>query len=333
MSGGDVSVVVCAHDESRWNEIRAALDSLAAQTVKPREVIVVVDHNPKLLERIRAELGARAIENTEAPGLGGARNTGVAAASGSVVAFLDDDAVASPEWLAQLSDPYREEDVAGVGGSAEPLWFAARPSWFPPEFDWVVGCSYLGMPQEAQEVRNLFGCNMSYRRELVRALGGFRLGYGCDETELCIRLRQRWPEKKLLYVPAASIAHHVPAGRTSFRRFVSRCYFEGGSKAVVSKLVGRAPGLSSEYRYTLTVLPRGVWRGVSEFLGHGDVGGLGRAAAIVAGLLSTTTGYVVGSLFSARAARRRGWTGGRLTDSDDLHGGQDSTQPLARLQR
>jgi O-antigen biosynthesis protein len=305
----DISVVVCAHDEARWPEITAAVRSLDAQTLAPREIIFVVDHNPALLARIQRELEVRAIANVESKGIRGARNTGVAAASGSVVAFLDDDAVASPDWLAQLAEPYEDESVAGVGGSAKPLWESARPRWFPPEFDWVVGCSYLGQPTRAQEVRNLFGCNMSFRRELVVALGGFRIGYSCDETELCIRLGQRWPEKRIIYLPQASILHHVPTNRTRFRRFLWRCYFEGGSKAVVSRLVGRSSGLSSELSYTLRVLPLGIWRGILSSLRHGDIGGLARAGAIVAGLLSTVAGYAIGMITIKRAARRRGWVG------------------------
>jgi GT2 family glycosyltransferase len=304
-----ISVVVCAHDERRWNELQAAVRSLELQTLPPHEVIVVVDHNDALLERVRAELAVKAIANTEARGLGGARNSGVQAASGSVVAFLDDDAVASPGWLARLSEAYAQADVAGAGGSAQPLWDGTRPGWFPPEFDWVVGCSYLGMPETVQEVRNLFGCNMSYRRELLEALGGFRLGYGCDETELCIRLRQRWPEKRLLYIPEASVLHRVGASRMRLGRFISRCYFEGGSKAVVSRLVGRQRALSEEYRYTRRVLPAGIRRGMLEFLRRGRVAGLAEAAVVVLGLASTAAGYAAGSLRTGRAARRRGWSG------------------------
>jgi glycosyltransferase involved in cell wall biosynthesis len=306
----EISVVVCAHDSARWEALRAALRSLEEQVLQPREVIVVVDHNPDLLGRARTELsGVRVIENTDIAGLGGARNSGIAASSGSVVAFLDDDAVASPEWLRALMERYGDVDVAAVGGSAEPMWEGERPAWFPPEFDWVLGCSFLGMPEKAQDVRNLFGCNMSFRRELLDELGGFRLGYGCDETELCIRLTQRWPKKKLLYMPEAKVFHHVPASRTRIRRFVSRCYFEGGSKAVVTRLVGAGIGLASEYRYTVSVLPAGVRRGLADFFRRGDPYGLARAAAIVTGLTATTAGYVVGSLFTTRAAKERGWSG------------------------
>jgi glycosyltransferase involved in cell wall biosynthesis len=304
-----VSVVVCAYDERRWDDIRRALSSLESQLVKPQEVIVVVDHNERLLDRIRSEYPVTAVANTKTPGLGGARNSGVAVASGSIVAFLDDDAVASHEWLARLLEPYQDEAVAAVGGSAKPRWMAPTPSWFPPEFLWVIGCSYYGMPERREEVRNVFGCNMSFRRECLNELGGFRLGYSCDETELCIRLRQRWPEKKIVYEPAATIDHTVPEDRLRLSRFIRRCYFEGGSKAVVSRLVGTGQGLSSEYQYTRRILPRGIRRGAMDYATRRDVSGLGRAGAIVAGLLATAAGYVVGNLSFERSARKRGWTG------------------------
>jgi glucosyl-dolichyl phosphate glucuronosyltransferase len=305
----EISVVICAHDSSRWTELGAALASVEEQTLKPHEIIVVVDHNDDLLHRVRAELGVPAIENSQTRGLGGARNSGFAASSGSVVAFLDDDAVASPEWLSRLAERYGDPTVAAVGGSAEPLWAQGRPPWFPREFDWVVGCSYLGMPETSQEVRNLFGCNMSFRRQMLSALGGFRLGYGCDETEFCIRLRQRWPEQKVLYVPEAKIFHRVPEHRTHLRRFLSRCYFEGGSKAVVSRLVGAGQALSSEYRYTREVLPLGVRRGLGEFVRGGDISGLARAATVIAGLLTATAGYAAATVATTKAARVRGWSG------------------------
>jgi len=308
VTGTAISVVVCAHDERRWQELEAAVRSVQRQTLRPREVIVVVDGNERLLERAQAGLpDAVVTANSATPGLGGARNSGIGAASGSIVAFLDDDAVATPEWLALLSDGYRDPAVAGVGGSIAPIWEQARPRWFPRECDWVVGCSYLGMPVIRQEVRNLHGCNMSFRREVLEQLGGFRLGYGCDETELCIRLRQRWPVKKLLYAPEAMVLHNVPHGRCCFRRFLARCYFEGGSKAVVSRLVGVGVGLSAEYRYTRAVLPRGVRQGIRDLVRRRDPSGLQRAAAIVAGLTSTAAGYVAGSVTTERAARRRGF--------------------------
>jgi GT2 family glycosyltransferase len=307
------AVVVCAHDEARWNDLQRAVASLDRQTLQPAEIVVVVDHSPRLFALARERFAdAIVVENGGRPGLGEARNTGVASSSAPVVAFLDDDAIASERWLALLAEPYADADVAGVGGSIRADWAGGRPQWFPAEFDWVVGCSYRGMPESVADVRNLLGCNMSFRREVVRELGQFQLGYGCDETELCIRLRQRWPSRRLTYVPAASVSHRVPAARGRFAYFVRRCFFEGGSKAVVSKLVGAADGLSTEVGYTRHVLPRAVRRGVADCVLRRDSNGIARACAVVAGLVVTATGYLIGHLTASRAARRRGWSGRRV---------------------
>ncbi|MDQ6816397.1 MAG: glycosyltransferase [Actinomycetota bacterium] len=312
----DVSVVICAYDDRRWGQLEAAVRSVAEQRYRAAETIIVVDHNSSLLARARARFAAATVvENSRQPGLCGTRNSGIEAASGSVVAFLDDDAIASPGWLEMLVEQYADRTVAGVGGGIEPVWEAGRPRWFPAEFDWVVGCSYRGMPQVAQEVRNLFGCNMSFRRELLNTIGGFRLGYSCDETELCIRMHQQWPSRKLVYVPAGNALHHVTSERARLRYFLARCYFEGGSKAVVSRLVGAGPGLSSERTYIRETLREAVWRCAWDFLKRGDLDALARATTIVAGLATTSLGYMAGGLFTTRAARHRGWSGEALTRS------------------
>jgi hypothetical protein len=171
---------------------------------------------------------------------------------------------------------------------------------------------------------------MSFRRDVLAALGGFRLGYGCDETELCIRLRQRWPERKLLYVPEAKVLHYVPANRTRIRRFVTRCYFEGGSKAVVSRLVGPSAALSSEYRYAQTILPMGVRRGIGDFVRRREPHGLARAALIAAGLASTTAGYAAASVSVTRAARERGWSGDGALMMRWRKGPRESSQGVER---
>lgn len=304
----DVSVVICAYTEDRWDDLVAAVESVQRQHILPRETIVVVDHNPRLLERVRAEIsGVVTVENTGTRGLGGGRNTGVATAQGGVIAFLDDDAMAAPDWLEQLVAGYEDGDVLGVGGAPHPLWRGGRPKWFPDEFNWVVGCAYRGMPETAMAVRNLFGCNMSYRRQVFETIGGFRLGYGCDETEFCIRARQHWPHKVLLYRPEARVYHQVPTSRSCWRYFFSRCYFEGRSKAVLSWLLGAKDGLSSERTYTLRVLPRGIMRGVADAIVRRDYAGLARAAAIAAGLAITTAGYLTGKVSVADAARERGY--------------------------
>ncbi len=108
-----------------------------------------------------------------------------------------------------------------------------------------------GCRRSRPTVRNLVGANMSFRREALVEVGGFRhelgrvgtIPAGCEETDLCIRIRQRWPKGRILYDPAAVVDHLVPAGRgercaTSARR----CRGEGRSKAVLAGLVGSAVG-------------------------------------------------------------------------------------------
>jgi cellulose synthase/poly-beta-1,6-N-acetylglucosamine synthase-like glycosyltransferase len=302
----DIAVVVCAHDERRWDSLRLSLDSLQRQSLGPPETVVVIDHNSALLGRAEKELGVKVVPNTDRRGLGGARNSGIAATTAPVVAFLDDDAVALPDWLRLVAAEYESPDVAGVGGSIQPLWEDGRPGWFPPEFDWVVGCTFKGMPEVRGEVRNVHGCNMSFRRSVLDELGGFRLGYGCDETELCIRIHQRWAEKTIVYLPEASVFHHVPPDRARVGRFLSRCYFEGGSKAVVAHLVGRSEGLAAERRYTRSVVPAAAARGFRE-LGSGNPAGGARACLILAGVAWATAGYLVASVSVEKAARARGW--------------------------
>jgi glycosyltransferase involved in cell wall biosynthesis len=133
-----ISVVICAYADHRWPQLQEAVESVRGQSRPALETIVVIDHNPALLERARRELaGAAVIENQEPRGLSGARNSGLRIARGAVVAFLDDDAVAEPDWLTWLAAPYAEPQVLGVGGAIEPRWMSTRPAGFPAEFQWV----------------------------------------------------------------------------------------------------------------------------------------------------------------------------------------------------
>jgi GT2 family glycosyltransferase len=295
------SVIICTHSDVRWNLLAAAVASAQRQTRPPVDVVVSVDHNPSLASRVRRELkDVHVVENTGPRGLSGARNAGIASAEGTIVAFLDDDAVASPVWLENLTAHYSDVAVLGVGGSVYPIWDTERPRWFPSEFDWILGCSYRGLPTEPSDVRNVYGGNASYRREIFEEIGGFRSGIGrvgdkplgCEETELCIRARQRWPDRRFIYEPAAAIYHHVPRLRTRFRYLRSRCFAEGRSKARLTRLVGADDGLSSERTYVKRALPAGVATGIWDTLRHRDPYGLCRAGALIAGLGFATAGYL-----------------------------------------
>lgn len=302
----NISVVICAYTEDRWDQICAAVDSVRAQSWPSFEIILVIDHNPALFKRAVATMPDVAVlENQQAQGLSGARNTGAARAKGDLIAFLDDDAVAHEDWLKFLADTYEDPQIAGVGGLTLPRWQTARPAWLPEEFYWVIGCNYKGMAPSGAPVRNLIGANMSFRREAFnRVEGGFVTGIGrtstgrplgCEETEFCIRLAQQAPGTMFVMDHRAMIWHFVSDSRCTVSYYLSRCFAEGISKAQVTASVGSGDGLSAERAYTTRTLPLGVLRGIRDLF-RGDVAGAGRAAAIIAGLGMTASGYLRGKL-------------------------------------
>lgn len=300
------SVVICCYSEKRWDDIVEAVKSLGAQTVAPDEVLLVVDHNPALLERAQATFDAvRIVANTHRRGLSGARNTGVDHATGEIIAFLDDDATADAEWLALLLEPYADPAVAAVGGAAHPVWPAGRaPALLPAELNWVVGCAFTGQPVELAEVRNLMGCTMSFRRDALVRIGGFAeqlgrtaaLPLGCEETELCIRLRQREPDAKILLQPAATVRHRVGADRLDWRYLRRRSWSEGVSKAAISRLVGQQDALSTERSYVGSVIPRALLRSTRDVLRGNRSGGLAAAGGLLLATSAAGAGYVAGRL-------------------------------------
>ena len=309
-----ISVIICAFTEERWYELMAAVESIQQQHTPPCEIIVVIDHNPPLLERARNQIpGIVLLENKELRGLSGARNSGIAVARGTCIAFLDDDAIAEPDWLTWLSNYCEDPYVSGVGGKVEPLWSEKRPPWFPEEFFWITGCSYRGLPETTAVVRNPYGGCTCYRREVFEVVGGFRHGIGRvgkrplggEETELCIRARQHWPQKIFICEPRARIHHRISAYRASWSYFCSRCYAEGLSKASITQYVGAQDTLASERTYVRRTLPQGIVRGLTDTFVQHDLTGLTRAGAIVAGLAMTTTGYLVGRAMLQTAKLKR----------------------------
>ena len=296
-----VSVVIAAFTMERWDDLQEAVASVREQSVRVLETIVVIDHHPGLLDRAQGGLpGVIVIPNVGSKGASGARNTGVAASHGEVVAFLDDDAVASPTWLEALLRHFANPDVVGVGGSVYPLWADSRPRWFPAEFYWVVGTSYQGMPEKATPVRNVWSCNMAIPRRVFDAIEGFRDDFGKvgvrsrpEDTDLCLRAAAAQPGGTWVYEPTGIAGHRVPLKRTTLGYFLHRCLLEGSGKAALAALNGASESTSVERLYTRRVLPEGVARGLRD-AAHGDASGGLRSIAIAAGFSVAVAGFLVG---------------------------------------
>ncbi len=292
----------------RWSDLGAAVRSCEGQTLKPEEIIVVIDHNEQLLERASIEFpGARVVANESTKGLSGARNTGVALSLGDIVAFLDDDAFAETKWLEELIAPMSDLSVAGTGGFVVPHWEGDSAAWFPETFYWILGCSFAGLPTSNSPIRNPIGANMAIRRRVFTSVGGFTSGIGrigltplgCEETELCIRYISHFPEERFMLARAAVVHHRVPMSRLTWHYFWTRCWAEGLSKAAVSSLVGTSAGLAAERRHVLGALPRELCQSFGMLFRHPRTA-LTRSALIVAGTCLAVAGLVRGKVVLRR---------------------------------
>lgn len=295
-----VAVVIPCYTAERWNALLAAISSAESQTFAV-ELIVVVDHNPELATRLRAELGGRVtiLDNRFAQGVSGARNTGAFATEADLVAFLDDDTTAESTWIEQLvaADPQAMSAV-GAGGAIHPDWANGAPSWFPDEFLWAVGATPPQRP--ISQVRNVWGANMLVRRSTFVDVGGFCDAFGKlgdtpepEDTELCLRMNaQAGVQLGWTFVPKAVVRHRVSPERSTFAFYLRRCWSEGAGKAaLVARAEHGAGTLDDEADFVRGALTRGVRHNLAAAV-TGDRAAAGRAAAIVAGIGAAGLGFL-----------------------------------------
>lgn len=294
-----VGVVICAFTDKRWDEIAKGVRCLAAQSVAVDEVVFSIDHNHDLAERVRTELaplidGLQVVE-FDAPGGSnscGARNAGVAALSTDIVCFLDDDAWPEPDWMEELTKAFSDPSVEMAGSRILPEWpDGLTPRWFPPEFNWVVGGSWRGLPSVDADIRNPIGAAMAVRRSALDVVGGFdtNMGHrqgrplGNDETDLALRISEAIPSARIVQRPASVVHHKVTAERMEFRYFTRRCWLEGRSKGQTSDRHGTS-ALGVELAYVAKYLSTGVLGSLATLR-------FGRAFSIIVGFSLTTAGW------------------------------------------
>jgi GT2 family glycosyltransferase len=196
-----ISVVVCSYNGA--HTIRDCLEGLTRLEYPNFEVIVVDDGSTDATAAIASEYPFRLI-GTKKCGLSGARNTGMEAATGEIVAYLDDDAWPDPHWLTFLAATFMTREYAAVGG----------PNIPPPDDGSIADCvaNAPGGPVHVllsdQDAEHIPGCNMAFRKACLEAIGGFdpQFHVAGDDVDVCWRLHQRgWT---LGFSPAAIVWHH-----------------------------------------------------------------------------------------------------------------------------
>jgi GT2 family glycosyltransferase len=300
-------VVICTYTLERWELIARAVESVLAQRVLPRQLIIVVDHNDELLARCRQEWGAgRADSPVEivvaasqfAGRQGSSRNTALLLARADIVSFLDDDAEAAPDWLERLLAVYATHpEAVAVGGAPWPNYGAPRPSWFPLDFDWVFGCHYHSLPGRLAPVRHLIGTSMSVRREAMLAVGGFHAD-DYDDMDLSHRIAHEHGPAAVLYEPRAEVHHYVPPDRMTWSYFWRRCYYVNRNKVAALADMGEGGNLGAELRFAVRVLLAFVPALLATVTGRPER--LRQALAALAGLALAASGYLAGRVRLAR---------------------------------
>ena len=248
----DISVVVCT-----YNRADMLSDTLRSWTtvdrVNYRVELVVVDNNSTdrtrgivqdyqkhLVKELRYVFEAR-------QGLSFARNKGIEAAQGKIIAFVDDDIYFGGNWLKEMVSTFeRHPEIDCVGGNSIPVFEALRPDWLTDDFAMLYGSTLSGDTEKRMIFpEHPFGVNMAFRREVFERVGGFntRLGriqkslLSNEEKEMFYRIDRAGMHTH--YLPKAVVYHRVPEDRMNQQWILTRVFWQGISKVTFNQLVKR----------------------------------------------------------------------------------------------
>jgi glycosyltransferase involved in cell wall biosynthesis len=253
-----ISAIICTHNRDRY--LGLAIDSLLAQEVLDRSnpdfyEVLVVDNGStdRTREVVEARLGDPRLRYVYEPtlGLSVARNRGVQETQADLIAYLDDDAIASPHWLKTLVQTYQNHpQLAIAGGKVTLLWEAdqSSPPWLSGGLAGNLGAYDLGDSFKLIQQPGLTprGLNYSIRRQFLDHIGGFdpnlgRVGKNLLSNEelhmTALALQAGW---QVAYLPEAIVAHHVAPERVKKRWFLDRGWWQGISECYREQLAGEA---------------------------------------------------------------------------------------------
>jgi len=262
----EITVCICTHD--RPDYLRACLDGLARQTASTDNFeIVVVDSFGSPEAAARAAALTQAMPNArlirvDRPGLSLARNAGAHAARGAYIAYIDDDAVAAPDWIARIADAIARSTPppAVLAGRILPAWEQPLPGWWPRRLLGVLSIIEFAGEGEFRSpavptTLEPYGANMVVRRDAMLAVGGFneatgRLGktlLSDEDVQLAWTLQDEG--EPVRYDGSIVVRHSIQASRLHPGWLLRRLYWQGASTVVTRCLLG-------DRRFVARALPR-----------------------------------------------------------------------------
>lgn len=295
-STSTVRIGIPTHDARRLPLLERTISALLSQGVSPASLIVAVDSNPLLQQRLANNWPRATIIATCGKGVSAARNTILHhATAADILLYLDDDVLPQPGWLDHMVGTLRSPGVAAVGGRIVPDYEPGATT-LPPEVLWLVGCTYLGHPSTRGPITRPIGATMGFRRQALLKAGGFDMRYGPvgirktnsnEELALAQLLHRHFGPYSIWYEPDAVVTHFVPVARCTWRYLLHRSWVEGTSK---SEIRHRSPGSLMEYdrKYLSHVLLRHAARYASR-------GELASSARLLSVGLVTGTAYITRS--------------------------------------
>ena len=240
-----VSVVVPTRNRAEYLDVTLA--SLRGQEHAPsHELLVVDDGSTDATVAVAARHGVRVVPATAPGGLNPARNTGIAATAGAVVAFLDDDVWAPPGWLVALAEGVeRHPEADAFGGPIRARLEGPAPRGCGRE---AAPITTLDLGGENREAEMVWGANLAVRRSAFERLGPFdpAIGGHGDEEEWLLGLRRAGG--RIVYVAAAGVDHRRAGDDARLRALARGAYHRGRAARRTDQRRGVAPPAATELR-------------------------------------------------------------------------------------
>jgi glucosyl-dolichyl phosphate glucuronosyltransferase len=262
-----LSAVICTYD--RYDVLPDTIRAVAGQTPPGGMELLVIDNSPdagrSAAEAARLNLPGVIWLHEAKPGLSNARNVGLSRARGEVIAYLDDDAIAAPDWAPALLEAFDafSPEIAVVGGKVVPLFRSERPAWLSDKL--MAQLSMVDLGDQRRPLKPgewVVGANIAYRTQALRDIGGFSTNLGrigaagllsAEETDVANRLKAKGFFTG--YDPHAWVQHLVDASRTTQSWFARRTAWQAVSAVLSGEATHDRTAALTDIRHYFAALP------------------------------------------------------------------------------